>query len=366
MNIVFLHQDIGHIYGAEKVTQDLVSGLIQSGLSVHMLLLEESRLQLDQSPFRLSLQQAGIPFTVIPVRHAVAPGTIPVIAGHLKALQATVLHTSGYKADVLGLPAARRAGIPAVATVHGWLFRADPKERFYGWLNTQVLKRFDRVIVLSRFYRSMMLQQGISSHRLRIIPSGIPLPPTPSALYRAGDSCTIGILGRLSEEKNHRMFLRAAQHLVQRRLPTPKLQFLIAGDGPEKASIQRQITRLGLSRYCQLTGYMDRDAFFSQCNLFVLTSCIENLPRTIQEAMTRRVPVVATDVGGIPDLITNGVTGRLVPSNQPEELADTLQHLLLHPEQLTWLSDAAFQHIRTHNAPERWVRGHYKLYSELQ
>jgi glycosyltransferase involved in cell wall biosynthesis len=362
MNIIFLLQDTGRLYGAEQATVDLAS-LLQEvpGVSCHLLLIEETRLPHRAEDLRLALCERGLSFTTIPTAHAFSPRLIREIRKHVRKLNGHLLHTSGYKADIHGLPACRKQ-VPLVSTVHGWLCRPDLKERFYGWLNLRFLRHFDRVIVLSRHYREHLAACGIAEDRLVRIPSGLNTPPNVTPSPRPADRpFTVGILGRLSWEKNHALFVEAASSVHR---TAPDIRFLIAGDGPEKQSIQNLVAQAGLNECINMPGFMDKNEFFSAIDLMVLCSRIENLPFSILQAMARDVPVVATNVGGIPDLIEHEATG-LLSTQESSSLAEAILRLANETELASKLATNAREKLRREFSVETWRDSHINHYRKL-
>ena len=333
--VAFLLQDTGAIYGAQRATVDLLRGLREDGrISPVVFLLEETRLGLARSDFRAAIQSLGVEIETLPVNSAYAPEAVRTLRGRLQDREISVLHTVGPKADLHGWLAAGR-GVRQISTVHGWLFRADAKERFHEALNRWVLRRCDRVIVLSRYYETRLLQSGVCRERLVRIPSGFagPHPPAPTGTpeYAAG------WMGRFSEEKQPEIFLEALA-LAAPRLPGAR--FVLAGDGHLRDSLRARAQALGLADRVDWPGYHPREVFFARVGVLVMTSKIENLPYTILEAMSSRRPVLATGVGGIPDLVEDGRTGFLVPPGEAAALADRLVDLAQNPARAAALGEA--------------------------
>lgn len=360
MKIIFLLQDTGTIYGAERATIDLVRGLAAAGVPVHVLLIVETRLALSRSALQDAFAAADLPFSAVTTARRLSLKLVADLHELLRAQRATVLHSTGYKADLHGFLAARRAGIPQVSTVHGWLFRPDPKERFYAWLNVQVFRRCARVIALSRFYEQLLRARRVAG--VVRIPTGFACEGSVSGPAKSGGACTFGILGRLSSEKNHALFLEAAAALHRRGVAAG---YLIGGDGPERAAIQERIRALGLRGAVELAGYVPTGAFFRRIDALVLCSRMENLPLVVMEAMARGIPVIATHVGGLPDLVEEGATGRLVPPGDPARLADAMAGFAEDPALAARLGAAGRAKLEREYSFELWIRRHRELYGAL-
>ncbi|MBF0341832.1 MAG: TIGR03088 family PEP-CTERM/XrtA system glycosyltransferase [Magnetococcales bacterium] len=143
---------------------------------------------------------------------------------------------------------------------------------------------------------------------------------------------TIGSIGRLWPIKDPVNLLRAFHRLCQ-ALPETPVELILVGDGPERNTIESLAEQWHLTRRMRITGWQnDVTPFFRQFDLFVLPSKAEGTPLTVLEAMAHGLPVVATRVGGVPDLVVEGVTGCLVPPGDPQALADAILDYLLHPD----------------------------------
>lgn len=359
MKIVFLLQDTGQIYGAERATIDLARGLHARGCETTVLLIEESRLGQEDSKLRTTLLEAGLPVTSLPTAARFSLALARRIRAEVDRLGARVLHSSGYKADIHAWLALRGSRIAHVSTVHGWLNRPDPKERFYGWLNVQALQRCRRVIVLSRYYEVLLRARGLE--QVERIPTGMDLATTRPAGPRSGPF-TLGLLGRLSWEKNHPMFLAACARVRDTR---PDVRFLLSGDGPLQAEIAQEVQRLGLQEVVERTGYLATEVFFARVDALVLCSRIENLPLVAMEAMARGIPVLATRVGGIPDLVEDGRTGRLVALDDVNALAAAMREVADSPATGETWGKAGREKLAREFSHADWITRHQALYGSL-
>ncbi len=370
MNIFFLLQDTGRLYGAEQATLDLAARLKEEpGVSPKLLLIRETRVNRPANDLQLQLTERGIPFTELTAKHRFSPSLVRALRKILREGGPCILHCTGYKADVHGLPAARGV-CPLVSTVHGWLNRPDLKERFYGRLDLQFLKRFDRVVALSRHYHSFLAQHGVSPERIAYIPSPLPPAPdgnkSPSATRNAPhETVVIGTLGRLSGEKNQALLIESAR-LLREQHPEAfaPMRLLIAGDGPERRALEALIQRHSLGGTITLGGFMPRGLFFQSIDQFVLCSKIENLPLCLLEAIAARKPIIATRVGGVPDLI-QADSGLLVPPDQPQALADALFFALSRPDEMNRRAETALARCAPAFSPTAWFQAHMRMYREL-
>ncbi len=256
------------------------------------------------------------------------PAMVRELAGELRRIGADVLITNGYKTDLVGLAAARRVGIPVVAVVHGWT-AATLKVRLYEAAGRLCLRGMDRVVCVSEGQAVKVRRAGVP-HRLIVVihnaidagPFATPVPEYGErlrALFPSPPDRIVGAAGRLSPEKGFRVLVEAAA-IVRRS--DPRVGFVHFGDGPLREDIVRQIAALGLEGRFILAGFReDLDRFTPHWDLAVLPSYTEGLPCIALEAFAAGVPVVATAVGGIPEVVEDGMSGFLVPPGDPAALA---------------------------------------------
>lgn len=375
MKIAFLIQGGQGLYGAERATLMLVRGLLAAGTEVRVFRLQEMRIADSSRPDDMKRALAAfVEVRDIPVAGRFSLSAIRQLRGELTAWSADLLHTTGYKADLHGGMAAKWGRLlPVVSTVHGWLFRKDPKERFFQWLNIRVLRHFSRVIVLSRFYENYMRRQGLAPLQLARIPQGFRVDDivpaaTAGRLWEqsARAPFVFGMLGRLSSEKHHTLFLRAAARLARRMKGSPMLWRLqIAGDGPLRETILRTAKRLGIADRLEMPGRIPPQDFFLHTHVLVQCSKVENQPMSVMEAMAWKRPVIATPAGGLPEWVEDGVTGRLLPSHSSRLLAAAMLDFLLSPESACACGERARRELERRFSFEAMVEDHIGLYNAL-
>lgn len=362
-SICFLLQDVPRLYGAERVTLDLI-GALSRRLSVRLWLIGEQRLGEQPGALHAAAVESGLPVERFPVAGRLSIELVRQLRVRLRTLERPVLHTVGYKAHLHALAAARGLA-RTVTTMHGWLVRPELKERLYEWIEVCALRHDDAVICLSAFYEQQLLRAGVSPARLHRIPTGLDparLPPRETAERWASGPFTVALIGRLSWEKNHDLLLRAVARLQSRG---GALRVLLAGEGPERAAIERRIQALRLSERVQLIGYAAMSAVMPAVHAVVLCSRIENLPLSLLEAMAWARPVVATSVGGVPDVVEEGRTGYLIPDNDEEALAERIHRLAADPALARRLGSAGRERVEREFGMARCVDRHVALYQTL-
>lgn len=350
------------LYGAERATLALARGLRAAGQEVAFFLLEEARLNARTSAFRAEIEQARIPIRLLPISGRFSPSVAASLRDHVGGAGGQVLHVTGYKAALHALLSGIR---PVVATVHGWLVRPDLKERAFECMERYCLRRFQRVVCLSNHYERLLLRAGVRRERLVRIPTGLHpanVPDRTRCVFPPRDPFTVLLAGRFSEEKNHDLLLRATSRLVREGV---QMRVILAGDGPLRPKIERRMAELNLTHHVRSVGFVPMAELLPQVHALVLCSKIENLPVSILEAMAWMRPVVATRVGGIPDLVEHGRTGLLVPSDDPAALADALRQLIEAPDHAADMGRAGRERLEAEFSFDRMIMHHCSLYEEV-
>jgi L-malate glycosyltransferase len=290
------------------------------------------------------------------------------LAQHLRENRVEIAHSFSLYSNVLMIPIARMAGI---AVVIG-------SQRQLGDLLTPLQRRAqnvcfrlcDRVVCNSRAAAERLLgrnREDMENAKVAIIPNAVSQEffdaGHASRNRRSGTIPTIGLVARMNTKaKNHELFLSAAARLSGKQLP---FRALLIGDGPRRAELEKLAQKLDLAdRVTFLGERRDVPQLLASLDILVLTSSSESSPNVIAEAMAAGVPVVATKVGGVPELITHARTGMLVASADEIELADTLEHCLRHSEVPKRLAQSARQFAVAYFSIEA-VRNRYeRLYDE--
>ena len=242
------------------------------------------------------------------------------LIGFLRGCGATVLCCHGYKADLFGLLAARRLGIPAVGVSRGWTTE-NRRVRLYEAIDRRVLRWMDRVVCVSEGQAEKVRHSGVNPAKISVIHNAIrtdrftkPSPEVRASLTRLFPQpprLLVGAAGRLSPEKGFDVLVAAAASLVR---AVPEAGFVLFGEGARRQALTEQVRAAGLAEHFVLPGFRrDLDELLPAFDVFALPSHTEGLPNVVLESFAAGVPVVATAVGGTPELVEDGVSGRLVP-----------------------------------------------------
>lgn len=282
---------------------------------------------------------------------------------YIKRKRFDIVHTHVSKAGILGRWAAKLAGVPVIVhTTHGHYFHGyfNPlSTRFFILLERLTALITDKMITLTHVEQEQYMEQGIGRPDLYVaILSGIDLnrfnrgnvKTCPREMRRSigfdEKDLIIGTVGRIAPIKDHENLIRAVPEVVS---AIPDARFVIVGDGPIRAEMEELAIRLGLGDRLLFIGMRkDIPELLSIMDIFVLPSLNEGMGRAMVEAMAMGVPVIASKVGGVPEVITDGETGLLVPPGNSKVLAEAIIRLASDRDLAKKLTKAGCQ--RAHEA----------------
>jgi glycosyltransferase involved in cell wall biosynthesis len=278
-------------------------------------------------------------------------------------LRPDVVHANSSKAGILGRIAATLTGVPVrVFTVHGWAFRAydPPASTLYLWADRAMRRLTTRIVCVAE----SELSSGVAARtcdpaRTVVIPNGVPLDrPQRRHPARLDEPATILSVGRLRAPKDFLTLVRAAA-----RLPARSARVRIVGDGPDRTELEAEIDRLALDGTVELMGERaDVPELLAAADVFVLPSRSEGMPMSVLEAMAAGLPVVASAVGGVPELVQDGTTGALVAPGDPDALGAALAALAGDPAARGRLGAAGRARAEARFGADAWQRAHVDLY----
>jgi glycosyltransferase involved in cell wall biosynthesis len=283
----------------------------------------------------------------------------------IRRVRPDIVHAHSSKTGVLARFAAALCRVPAIMfTAHGWAFKAEPgvKSRAYLLADRLAARLTSRVICVSETERREGLAAGTCVEaRTVVIRNGVDASLFPVRQHADVARPRIVSLGRLKAPKDFPTLLAALALL--RDVP---FEVVIVGDGPERGRLEGEAHRLGLSGVVTFAGERhDVPAFLGEADCFVLSSTSEGMPLSILEAMAAGLPVVASDVGGVSELVAEGTTGSLVPPSDPEALATALRPLLTDAGLRAQLGTNARAEIESNFDVSRVRREHMTLYRRL-
>ena len=352
--------------GAQRQLVELVRALPKDRYVVEVISLSD-----DKVAYVEVLRQAGIALTLIPHSGKWSWTTLVRLYQALRRFRPAIVHTGLFTADLYGRVAARLAGVPWVVSTTQSVDSDKPWHYVLvdRWLKTLT----DHFIVNAEAVGEVLCaRERVARRKITTIYNGIDLErfrgqEQDGALRRQyGISAAqplIGIVGRLAPVKDHETFIRAAWHVCQ-QLPT--CAFVIVGSGPLKSSLEQLVAHLGMGANVHFVDTQTEvERVYTALDLLVVTSRYEGCCNVILEAMATGKPIVATAVGGNPELVIPGQTGLLVPPRQPKRIAEAILTLLHDPEQARRLGRGGRHHVETQFALDRMVDQTEAVYRRL-
>jgi L-malate glycosyltransferase len=250
---------------------------------------------------------------------------------YLRSEKIRIAHSFDFYTNLLLLPTARLAGVPAVIGSHRQLGDLLTPLQF----RAQAISfRFcDRVVCNSKAAAERLLEHGVPEQKIVIIPNGLGpeiFASSAPTLPVSRNTVRVGMIARMnSRAKNHAIFLRAAARIVSK---FSNVEFLLIGDGPLRPELQSLTSELGISNQVSFLGdRRDITELLGSMDISAVPSTSESLSNAVVESMAAGVAVVATDVGGTPEIISDGETGLLVAPDREKELADAIERFIAQP-----------------------------------
>lgn len=333
-------------------------------------------------PFLDDLKAAGIPVQEFPIGTFYQARTYSMIwrlAMFMRRERIQICHSYNFYSNLVAVPAARLAGVPVVLTSirDRGVYLTPMQKRVQRW----TCKFADRILVNANAIQSWLCDQGVPAHKIDVLKNGIDMRPFEAAKTASGIRRELGIprdarlvimLARLNPQKGIDELLNAAQLIRKRH---PDVHFLIVGeklqfrngeifrDSDYHEHLHELSERLGVSGYVWFTGHRsDVAALLSQSSLSVLPSHSEGLSNSLIESMAAGLPLVATDVGGNPELIRHGVNGLLVPVRDVAALTAAINAILDDPALATRYGEASLRFCHEQFSMSKMVAATQDIY----
>ncbi|MCB1753335.1 MAG: TIGR03088 family PEP-CTERM/XrtA system glycosyltransferase [Gammaproteobacteria bacterium] len=296
----------------------------------------------------------------------------------LYRMKPAIVHTRNLSALEAQIPAFFQRRVKTVHGVHGRdVFDLEGKNRKYNLMRRMIRPLVGRYISVSRDLREWLINViGVPGERVVQIYNGVD-----QALFKPGDRCytiapegflagdpvIVGTVGRLAEVKDQATLINAfASVLNSLSSDTAPPKMIIAGDGPMRNRLEQLVDALGIGKYVWITGdRSDIPDILRLFDLFVLPSLGEGISNTILEAMATGLPIVATNVGGTPELVEHGANGYLVPSGDSVQMASYISRLVLSEAQRKIMGSASLERVRIRFDWNRTVDSYLAVYDEL-
>ncbi|MFT5367929.1 MAG: glycosyltransferase involved in cell wall biosynthesis [Candidatus Latescibacterota bacterium] len=355
--------------GAERYLITLAEGIDRSVFDLEMVISDQAPEQLRQS-----LADLDIPtLSIAPIRGKADWRGIRRHVTCFNARRPAIVHfnLSNSLHGQYAMLAARIAKIPVkVATLH-----LPPRSTTPTWrgrfFERQTICNLDMLIAVCNSSRDLVIKHfGIDEKRTTAVYNGIDIlgfeqevSQLPPAILKKENELLIGTVGRLSPQKGFDVLLNAMPAVLAK---IPNARLVISGDGPEEEALKSQCKDLQIENQVDFLGWRsDIPALLQAFDLFVLPSRYESFPISILEVMAASKPIVATHVDGIPESVSEGKTGLLVPSEDPVMLADAIATLLHDPALCAQMSTQARERVETHFTLEKTARDTQAIYHQF-
>lgn len=344
--------------GAERLAVELACALDRSRFDPHVIVSRQT------GPLERLLEDAEVPFTVLDRTNRLQIHRWH--RAHAVVRRSHLLHAHKFGSNVWGALLARTTGVPLVAHEHNFAATASRSRAVIDrrWIAPVA----SRVVCVSDSVAEVERSIGVPQERLEVIPNGVRLEaawPRASArdeLGLAHDELVVGIVGLLRPEKAHEILFEALATVRAHGLPA---RVCVVGDGPRRAELEQLAAQLGVAEHVVWAGLRpDAARLAAAFDVSVLCSHWEGLPLAALEAMAAGVPLVASSVGGLPDLAAGGAAV-LTPPGDVAALASALTDLLASPERARALGAVGQRRVRDSYGFRRMVARVEALYSEV-
>lgn len=354
--------------GSERQCLELAHRLSRHGYSVTVGCLRAS------GPLRAVFGETGLPLVEFPVKSLLRPNALVQmarLAAYLRKNRFHVVHTNDLYSNLFAVPAAHLARVPVIVSsqrdLSHWWWYTPIKRKLLRWIQ----RSSTWILVNSEAIRhDLVAHDGINPRKIRVVHNGVDagkFAPRPSQRKRllptfaAKDKIVIMVANMHIEVKGHADLIAAARIVSGRN---PNVRFLLVGDGEMREEFERLARAWGLGEVVHFLGKRtDIPALLSCCDLGVLASRAEGLPNAVLEYLAAGLPVVATRVGGVPEIIEDEICGLLVPPGQPEPLARAILRVLGSDQLWARLAKAGRERVLAKFDFERVVLAVSQLYA---
>lgn len=355
------------LYGAERWILALVNNIDRDKIDVEVAaILDDATLNAELCK---QAERIGIPATIFEAYGKFNWSAVKQLRAHIVRNGIDILHTHGYKTDIIGALAVRGTHCKIITTPHGWTANAGYKLKIYETLDRGAFYFFDGIVPLSE-----QLYDGLKSipflrRKLRLIPNGVDLSDIDQVPEIAGEIrnwksngyFVIGYVGRLIHGKGLDILLRALA-----KMESKEWRLAIVGDGELRNELFQQACESGLEDHVRFFGFRsDRLAFLKGFDAFVLPSLSEGIPRCLMEAMACRVPVITSNIPGCVDLVQHGQTGLLFDVGHVDSLLKRMNEMIADVRTREKLKINARQLIVEKYSAAHMARQYVELYKGL-
>lgn len=358
--------------GIERVVLNLLRHMPPG---VEIVPIVFTRTDCEDQTFFERLREMGLPHETLYVNSHTPALIVNPVVNLAQAIRIVkngrfdLIHSHGYRADAFVLVVAKYLGLPFVSTVHGFT-PTDPRLRLWCELDARLLRFFPRVMAVSAPMKDQLVAYGLDAARVDVVinaveeaaQSGSSRKEMRLRLGISESEFVFGFVGRLSDEKGVDHLLQAAESLVAQERSA---RFVIVGDGPRKDDLLEATRSRGLEGKVDFVGFQSNTApWYETFDAFVLPSLSEGTPMALLEAMAHGLPSVATAVGGVPQVVSDGENGLLVPSADRTKLCDAMRSLMTNAQLRAKLSEGAVELVRGSYGVDAWIEHVQDVYAK--
>ena len=308
--------------------------------------IEQSAILFNEGKLAEEIRMLGIPLWVIDETRMNFIRMVRNFQTIIKDIKPDILHSHRIKENIFAYLSVKSTNkdISLIATLHGMpepiLFKYKIMKHFLlSKFNYFILSRYFKfVIAVSDDMQKLLIKKyGFSEEKIKLIYNGTEIPPDHSRAKK--DTFVIGTAGRLFPIKNYTLLVDIANEIAK---ITDDIRFELAGEGPEKEHILGLIQKFNIGEVFTLKGFVDDiKTFYMGLDLYINTSWHEGLPMSILEAMAHGLPVVASNTGGLKEIVNDGVQGYLIDGHNPKLFSETCLKLYRNPELRLKMSTAS-------------------------
>lgn len=356
-------------YGAEKWILALANNIDRTEVDSELVVtLEAENRDLELTR---AFRALDLPAHELPMRSRFDLRVVRSLVKLIRERDIDIIHSHGYKSDIIGILAAKLAGIKSLSTPHGFEATDDWKLNQFIRVGCWTMKYFDLVAPLSVELCNDVREFRVPDEKIVYVRNGVDLTPInfrkpteARASYEgASDKRTIGFIGQLIGRKNVSDLLEVFGNVAA---DYPGIELVLLGDGDMRAQYEQQAAAMASADRIHFKGFLNNPLeHLATFDLFVMTSTLEGIPRCLMESMAMGVPVAAYDIPGVDQLIDHNQTGLLAPLGNKSALEKCWRDLLWNDELADTIATRAADHINDKFSARRMAREYTDLYRQL-
>jgi glycosyltransferase involved in cell wall biosynthesis len=333
----------------------------------------------SSGPFMQAFEELEVPTRVIGMKGAYDLKTFISFIKMLRKEKFDIIHTNLIRTDIIGRLAGRIAGVPIICTtehgIHTWRVRGKTVERIIRRLYRYTGGFTDRIVAVSEYVKQQLIIEGIAPGKCQRIYNGVdinrfvPITEEEKKEFRKylADfeyDNLVGVVGNMVQLKGHIYSIQAVPKIIEQH---PSTLFVFVGAGPLQEELEKDVREKGLEKRVRFLGKLSAvtPKLIASLDVLVQPSLTESFGLVVAEAMATGIPVVASKVGGVPEIVEDGISGYLVESQNPVEIAEKVNNLLSNKEQGTAFGNAGRDLVVSNFSIEYTAEEYYQLYRRL-